>query len=79
MEQEKIIELIKLHCKPSCRVCDVSSYGLKCLFELIAGCYISNDEFKAAMLAAGFEPTPESKGSTNHLYNVEIVRKDRKP
>lgn len=75
MEQEKLVELIKQNCKPHCRVLPISSYGLKHLFEIIAGGYISNDEFKQAMIVAGFKPTTQTKNDINPYYRVIIVKK----
>lgn len=73
MEQEKLIRTIKRHIRPYNVVYPVSSYGLKHLFEILGGGYISNDEFKQAMILAGFEPTAQTKNDINPLYKVMIV------
>ena len=50
----------------------MSSYGLKALFEQLLHRYISNDEFKAAMIEAGFTPTKDSLNDTNHRYRLKV-------
>lgn len=43
--------------KMTLRIKDRTSYGLKHLFEASAGgFYVTNGQFKGAMLAAGYEP-----------------------
>lgn len=53
--QLELVKLIQKYCRASQRVYPVSSYGLKSLFERLAGCYITQTEMVAAMSAAGFE------------------------
>lgn len=77
MEQQIIIELIKRYCLPSGKVYPFSSYGLKHLFENLAGCYISNAEFKKAMSKAGLEPCREI--GENAFYYIEIVNSPEIP
>ena len=70
---DKLVELIRHYCQPSQSLYKMSSYALKGLFELLTGEYVSNQDFKAAMMAAGYEPTPESKGRANHLYRLRVT------
>ena len=70
MEQQIIVEMIKRYCSPCGRVCPLSSYGLKAYFEQLMGDYISNDDFKEAMIMAGF--TPCKRYFKNHYYKVKI-------
>lgn len=70
---DRLVVLIQHYCLPAKSRYRFSSYGLKALFELLTGEYITNDEFKAAMIAAGFEPTKKSKGETNHRYLIQVI------
>ena len=70
---DRLVVLIQHYCLPAKSRYRFSSYGLKALFELLTGEYITNDEFKAAMIAAGFMPTKKSKGETNHRYLIQII------
>lgn len=45
------------------RRCDEDSYALKHRAERQIGRYVNEDEFKAAMVAAGYEPMNPRKGS----------------
>ena len=76
---DELVSLIQQYCKPSSSIYRFSSYGLKALFELLTGNYISNDEFKSAMMAAGFEPTTRSRKRTNHRYYLEVIDKPEVP
>ena len=73
MEQQELVKQIQKYCRPSKSQHKMCSYSLKGLFEKLTGDYISNDEFKAAMIEAGFEPTPKSVGTTNHLYKMVVM------
>ena len=71
--KSKLVELIQRYCRPSKSQHKMCSYALKGLFENLLGSYISNDEFKAAMVEAGIEPTPKSVRTINHLYKMAVV------
>ena len=70
---DRLVALIQHYCLPAQSRYRFSSYGLKALFELLLGQYITNDEFKAAMIAAGFMPTKKSSTQTNHRYLIQVV------
>jgi hypothetical protein len=54
-EQAALLEWIRLTIKPVKTVAPSTSYGIKHTFEEV-GFYISNGQFKGAMLAAGYAP-----------------------
>ena len=70
---DRLVALIQHYCLPAKSRYRFSSYGLKALFELLAGQYITNDEFKAAMIAAGFMPTKKSSTQINHRYLIQVI------
>lgn len=70
-ERIKIVGLIKQYCQPSRYYYRRSSYALKEVFEQLAECYISNEEFKAMMQEAGFSPTTRRNG-INHCYKLTV-------
>lgn len=70
---DRLVALIQHYCLPAKSRYRFSSYGLKALFELLMGEYITNDQFKAAMIAAGFIPTKKSSTLTNHRYLIRII------
>lgn len=45
-----------------------SSYGLKHCFEYDTKQYITNDDFKRAMVESGYLPTKQSKNLENWLF-----------
>ena len=69
MEQQ-LVKLIQKYCRPYYKIYPLSSYGLKAYFEKLTGDYISNDDFKEAMIMAGF--TPCKRYFKNHYYKVKI-------
>lgn len=70
MEQQELVKYIQEFCRPSYKRNSLSSYGLKAYFEKLMGDYISNEEFKEAMIVAGF--TPCKRSCNNHYYKVKI-------
>ena len=70
---DDLVSLIRQYCQPSKSIYRFSSYGLKAVFEFLLQRYVSNDEFKAAMMTAGFEPTARSQKRTNHRYYLEVI------
>ena len=73
MEKEVLAALIKRYCIPSKSRYRFTSYGLKALFEGLTGDYITNEQYKAAMLEAGFQPTAKSRSQTNHRYFIQVA------
>ena len=63
---------IQQYCTPSRFCYRMSSYGLKELFEGLSGEYISNDQFKTAMIEAGFTPTKATERQINHRYRIVL-------
>ncbi len=70
MEQQELVKHIQKYCRPYYKISPLSSYGLKAYFEKLMGEYISNEEFKEAMMMAGFKPC--KKYIKNHYYKVKI-------
>jgi hypothetical protein len=56
---------------PTSRANSRTSYGLKHDFEAV-GFYVTNGQFKGAMLAAGYQPTPGTAGEVNWCFRVRI-------
>ena len=54
---------------------DRSSYGLKHDVERWAGCYISNDAFKATASQIGLMTAPA--GTINEYYNLKVLKKNK--
>lgn len=52
-----------------------SSYSLKHMVENDIGFYITNNQFKDAMLLCGYQPVDANK--TNWLFKIKIDRADR--
>ena len=59
------------------RVCEYSSYGLKHIFERETNHYISNDDFKKAMLLSGYMPIDSSE--PNWRFRCGVVSKKGRP
>ena len=75
MEQQKeLLELIHLYCRVGKKVCPLSSYGLKHIFEGLLGVYIPNEDFKVAMMLAGYRPMKSRE--INHRYKLKLVDVD---
>lgn len=70
LEKAAIQEWIKLAIQPANQYTDRSSYGIKHDFERV-GFYISNGEFKGAMLAAGY--TPKDEKALNWVFKVKAT------
>ena len=73
MENDVLVALIRHYCRPAKSRYRFSSYGLKALFEGLTGDYITNEQYKAAMIEAGFRPTAKSLCMKNHRYFVEVA------
>jgi len=76
-QQEHLIAWIRAAIKPASRVAQhaQSSYGLKHVYEHGTGVYVTNGEFKGAMIACGLLPTdPEAR---NPVYRIHRVREER--
>lgn len=52
-----------------------TSYGLKHALERDTGIYLTNNEFKDAMLLAGYRPV--DPGELNWRYRIVMVKEDR--
>ncbi|MCR4582238.1 MAG: hypothetical protein K5764_01600 [Prevotella sp.] len=72
--QRELVEAIHQYCRASQKVYPFTSYGLKHIFEGLLGFYISNDEFKVAMMLAGFHPAKLKE--TNHRYKIKLLDVD---
>lgn len=59
------------------KVCEHTSYGLKHIFERDTSQYISNDDFKKAMLLSGYMPIDSSE--TNWRFKCGVVLKKGRP
>ncbi len=61
-EQKKILKWIKANIIPSKTAgCNYSSYGIKHLLEADEKIYTTNNQFKHAMMLAGYNPVEENK------------------
>ena len=72
MHMKDLVIKIQQYCTPSRFCYRMSSYGLKELFEGLSGEYISNDQFKTAMIEAGFTPTKATERQINHRYKIAV-------
>lgn len=72
--QRELVEMIHLYCRTSKKVYPMSSYGLKHIFESLLECYVSNDDFKVAMMLAGFNPS--YRYGLNHYYKIKLLDVD---
>lgn len=69
--QRELVDIIHRYCRTSQKVYPMSSYGLKHIFEGLLGCYVPNDDFKVAMMLAGFNPS--KRYGLNHYYKIKLV------
>lgn len=73
MSEDRQVELVKLiqtYLSPIKTINEnVSSYGLKHLFEVIMGGYVGNGELKGAMIVCGFN-VRVCDSVINHHYNI---------
>ena len=70
---DELVRHIHRYCYPSKLLYKMNSYALTALFELLLDRYISNDEFKAAMRSAGFEPIAQKYVGINHQYKLRVI------
>ncbi len=70
-KQKELVWLIRQHCRIGKRIYPMSSYGLKSVFEKLLGVYISNGDFKEAMILAGFYPCKTKE--KNHRYRIVLT------
>lgn len=67
---------IHYHISPASKTCTrYSSYSLKHMVENDIGFYITNNQFKDAMLLCGYQPVDANK--TNWLFKIKIDRANR--
>ena len=74
-ELVKIAEWIKGNLRHSDTEYRRSSYSLKHILEEDTGIYLTNNEFKDAMLLAGFEPVKYNE--KNWRYRLTFLKEDR--
>lgn len=55
---------------PSNEMGEHCSYGLKHIFERLGGVYVTNGEWKGAMLVAGYEPLDRTELNWQFLYKT---------
>lgn len=55
-EQVKVLAWIRLNCMLGNHTCGCSSYGMKHILEHRTGIYMTNNQFKEAMMLLGFYP-----------------------
>lgn len=55
-EQDKALAWLRLNCVPGERPCGCSSYGMKHTLERRTGLYVTNNQFKEAMMRLGLFP-----------------------
>lgn len=68
-DQDTIIDWVKENILPAKTACDGhSSYGIKHILEHDTKIYTTNNQFKHAMLIAGFKPVDENK--LNWTYRI---------
>lgn len=72
-EQSEISEWIKRNIRPARKVLQGrTSYGLKHVLEHDTGIYLTNNQFKDAMLSAGY--TPVNPNELNWRYRIVLMR-----
>ena len=76
MEQQ-LVKLIQKYCRPYYKIYPLSSYGLKAYFEKLMGDYISNNDFKKAMIMAGFAPCKRYFKNDYYKVRIDIIEIDR--
>jgi hypothetical protein len=69
----KLVEWIKTTIAPAKKVYDLNSYSIKHDAEDAIGIYISNDQFKGAMLACGHPPIPRSVHEINWQFRIKSI------
>jgi hypothetical protein len=72
-KKQAIVEWIRQKFVKASRVYNSSSYGLKHYYERETGVYVTNGEFKGAMLAAGFVPKKDTE--LNWYFKIKNKRK----
>jgi hypothetical protein len=72
-KRRRLLEWIAESLVPASRGYRTTSYALKHSFSAEAGLYVTNGEFKGAMLAAGYAPI--HKGELNWRFRCRATRK----
>jgi hypothetical protein len=67
-EQATLLEWIRLAIKPAKTAVMETSYGIKHDFEHVTYLYVTNGQFKGAMLAAGYAPA--NPGERNWRFRI---------
>lgn len=72
--QRLLVDLIQRYVRRDKKVFQHNSYYLKHIFEVLMEGYVSNDDFKACMMLAGFPPC--SRDGKNCYYKIKLVDTD---
>jgi hypothetical protein len=73
---DRLREWIAMTFAPARRANPLTSYAWKHRFEgSEKGFYVTNDQFKAAMLAAGYKPTKGTADDLNWRFKVKLTRR----
>ena len=65
---------------PTRRAGELTSYGLKHEFEgSLSGFYVTNGEFKGAMLTAGYSPVDENRLNWSFRYRIRKSNESGEP
>ena len=75
-ELATLLEWIRLAIKPAKTAVIGSSYGIKHDFEDVTYLYVTNGQFKGAMLAAGYAPV--NRGERNWRFRIRPTGKSSK-
>lgn len=77
-EQRRLERWISASFEPTSRYMSEGTYQLKHVFEKASGgFYVTNGQFAAAMLAAGFVCDDRSPGRLNYKFKVKLRRSSR--
>lgn len=71
-DKQAVIGWIEQKFEKASRTYSISSYGLKHDFERDTGIYVSNGEFKGAMLTAGFKPV--NANELNWYFKIKLKK-----
>lgn len=76
--KEKLLAWINERLRHSKAVCKSGSYALKHLFHSESGIYVTNGQFKQAMIAAGYRVHPRySRSNGSDYYYCRLLKRKR--
>ena len=77
-EQTTVADWIDENIQPFCGKdkCNLSSYILKDMMRVQTGLYLTNGQFKGAMLLAGYQ---RESGETNWTFRIALCRRSKIP